>query len=199
MYYFLVGNVEESKYGEISNFVVEEKKSKFYAYVFNINNKDDALNKIEDIRKKNKEARHIVYIYNIIENGVKTIKFSDDGEPKGTGTRAIYDLLEKEGIVNILIVIVRIFGGALLGAGLLSRTYLNAAKNAITSCKKEILYNYVHITKEVPYSKYETQKNKLEELKSRSIISNIKVKYSDSVTLDFDIIDLYIPDLGELT
>lgn len=199
MNYYLSSKIKyKSKYGEISNSIIEEKKSKFYTYIFNIRSEAEAIDYIELIKKDNKDARHVVFIYNYIENGQKKIRFSDDGEPKGTGTKAIYELLEKENIVNTCIVIVRYFGGILLGAGPLSRTYLNGAREAILSCEKEILYNYVHITRKLEYSKYESIKNRLDDYISKSIIINLNIEYTNIITLNFDIIDLYIDELREL-
>ncbi len=74
----------ESKYGEIARGYVEEKKSKFISYIFNIKNQDEALGYIDKIKQDNKNARHVVYIYSYILNNMVNIKFSDDGEPQGT-------------------------------------------------------------------------------------------------------------------
>lgn len=126
----------ESRYGEISSYVYEEKKSKFMSYIFNISNKDNALKCIEMVRKENYDSKHIVYLYKIIQDKNEILKFSDDGEPQGTGTKAILEMIDKENITNILIIIVRYFGGILLGAGPLARAYLNSFKGAYKSLVK---------------------------------------------------------------
>lgn len=163
-YYSMINNDKNYKslFGEISSGVIIEKKSKFYSYVFKIANEEEALNNIAKIKEQNKEARHVVYIYSLLNGNVCNIRFSDDGEPKGTGTKAIYELLTKEGITNICIVIVRYFGGILLGAGPLSRTYLNSARVALDKCYKKEIYNYIEYNFNINYSKYTQIKSLLD-------------------------------------
>lgn len=163
-FYSMINNDKEYKslFGEISSGVIIEKKSKFYSYVFKITNEEEALNNIAKIKEQNKEARHVVYIYSLLNGNVCNIRFSDDGEPKGTGTKAIYELLTKEGITNICIVIVRYFGGILLGAGPLSRTYLNSARIALDLCDKKEIYNYIDYTTNITYSRYTQIKSLLD-------------------------------------
>ena len=115
----------------LSTSLYEEKKSKFYAYIFDINSVDDA-NKILSATKKHfKDARHVVYAY-VLENEYYC---SDDGEPSGTGGKAIFSLLEKQKIVNTLVIVVRYFGGILLGVGPLSRAYIKTVKMAEENLK----------------------------------------------------------------
>jgi uncharacterized YigZ family protein len=153
-YYTLISKKMKGADGELAQGFLQEKKSKFISYIFNIKNKEDACKYIENLRVKHKEARHIVYIYTYIDKENVNIKFSDDGEPQGTGTRAIYELLIKENITNICIVIVRYFGGILLGAGPLSRAYLNSAKEAILACTKVKFHNYININIITSYDNY---------------------------------------------
>lgn len=140
-----------SQYGEISSYIYEEKKSKFLCYVFACSNVNEANNSIEKIRKNNYDAKHIVYFYSIICDNSSIIKFSDDGEPQGTGTKAIYEMLKKECISNVCIVIVRYFGGILLGAGPLSRAYLNSFKGAYLLLNKEKIIEYRQISYKINY------------------------------------------------
>ena len=104
----------------------EEKKSKFYSYVFDVSKKKQATEIINKMQEEFKEARHVVYAY-IVEN---EFSYSDDGEPSGTAGKMIYSLMEKQNITNTLIVVIRYFGGILLGVGPLSRAYLKAVKVA---------------------------------------------------------------------
>lgn len=130
-----------SKYGEISYGYVEIKKSKFHSYIFNVKgiSIEEIKSKIEDIKKDNKKARHVLYAYEVIIDGVKQVKFSNDNEPQGTGVNSVISTLEKEGVTNYLVVMVRYYGGVLLGAGPLLRTYLKTFKDAYNECKKELI------------------------------------------------------------
>ena len=101
--------------------------SKFIAILFPLN--DDSLFKgiLNDIKKEFNKARHYVYAYRV---GQKS-KSNDDSEPKGTAGRPLLELLHKKDMNNCAIVVVRYFGGTKLGAGLLTRSYLNCVKEVI--------------------------------------------------------------------
>lgn len=187
-YYTLIEKKDiNSKFGEIAQGIIIEKQSKFLSFLFKIDSEFEAQEKIELIRKENLQARHVVYIYSILENNITNVKFSDDGEPKGTGIKAIYELIEKEKITNICIVIVRYFGGILLGAGPLSRTYLNAARVCIDSCYKKQIYNYINYEFECNYSVYNILKPKLEEFKNKEEIIIVNSKFNEKVELKLKI------------
>lgn len=142
-----------SKYGEFASSYIETKKSKFYTYVFNIDSEDIANGYIDNIRKDNKNAKHVVYVYSILNGSNPVIRFSDNGEPLSTGTKGILDLIQKECITNICIVIVRYFGGILLGAGPLARTYLNCLRKVIDITSKETIIAYRELTIDFEYNK----------------------------------------------
>lgn len=163
------GNI--GKYIYISSGLYEEKKSKFYSYIFKIENKEHAEDILNEIRKEFKDARHVVYAY-VIDN---TYKYSDDGEPSGTAGKMIYSLLEKQNVTNTLAVVIRYFGGILLGAGPLSRAYLKAVKSA-----EEAL----EIVEYIPKKIYVLECEYNEEPNLRSIIESsdaelIEVNYTD--------------------
>ena len=97
---------------------LEIKKSKFIAILYEINNIDEVNSIIDELKKEHKKARHIVYAYKI--NNLE--KNFSDKEPSGT-TRGLIDLIHHKNLDNTLIVVVRYFGGILLGAGGLTRAY----------------------------------------------------------------------------
>ena len=109
------------KYVKTSYF--ESKKSKFYGYLFEINNLSEVENILKEIKKEHKKARHVVYAYNI--NGTK--KKYEDKEPSNTAGKQILDIIKYKNLDNVLIVVVRYFGGILLGAGPLTRAYSKTA------------------------------------------------------------------------
>lgn len=196
--YTLNNQNNNTNYGEISKGQIIEKKSNFLSFIFKITEETQAVEYINKIKNNYKDARHIVYIYSYIKDNVVNIRFSDDGEPKGTGTKAIYELLTKENITNICIVIVRYFGGILLGAGPLSRAYLNTAKEGIKNCTKEIIYNYIPYEIKLIYSKYDIVKDLLDKrVEEGSIIIN-DIIFTEVVTLKLSVIDKYLNDIKEL-
>lgn len=132
---------------------VVEKKSKFIAFLTKVDSEEEALQKIEQIKKQHRDARHNVFAYRIAN---KMERYSDDGEPSGTAGVPILDILRGEKLQNVLVVVTRYFGGILLGTGGLVKAYSTAAKDAITSSEKvemrlcneleiEIDYNYYNI------------------------------------------------------
>lgn len=185
-------------FGEIANALIVEKQSKFYAYVFKTDNEEIAMSKVEEIRKANPHARHVVYIYSIFKNNIANIRFSDDGEPQGTGTKAIYELLEKEGITNICIVIVRYFGGILLGAGPLSRTYLNSAREALDNCTKKEILNYLDYSFVLEYNGYNIFKNRVEEYINNEIVIIEECNFNEKVEVKVRVVDEYLERITKL-
>ena len=107
-----------------------EKKSKFICHLFNVTNADEVTEIIKAEKKKYYDARHHCFAYVIGDDG-SDIKCSDDGEPSGTAGRPMLDILQKEGLTDILCVVTRYFGGTLLGTGGLVRSYSAALKDAI--------------------------------------------------------------------
>lgn len=198
-YYYLDNKVAlNGKYGEISTGLLEEKKSKFYSYIFHIDNELDAIEKIDAIKKDNKDARHVVYIYSYLDNNMPSIRFSDDGEPQGTGTKAIYELLDKERITNILIVIVRYFGGILLGAGPLSRAYLNSSKDAMDQLQKQEIHNYIEYSFKCSYNGYNIINSKISRYVDKSIVKIQNSEFKEDVSVTIKVIDEYLDEIKSI-
>lgn len=122
--------IEDSVQTEIS-----EKKSRFITNIFYVESKQSAEEIIKNIKAKYYDARHNCYAYSVLENGISFIKCSDDGEPSGTAGEPILNVIKKNNLQNILIIVTRYFGGILLGAGGLVRAYSNSAINGINSGK----------------------------------------------------------------
>lgn len=109
-------------------------KSRFIGYATPIKNEEEALSFIEKIKKKHWNATHNVPVYVVGESyGIQ--RYSDDGEPSGTAGVPILEMLKKEGITNICIVVTRYFGGIKLGTGGLVRAYTKAAKEAVSAAE----------------------------------------------------------------
>lgn len=111
----------------INEITIENKKSKFIGYFYELEDLKEVDQILNSIKKEHKKARHIPYAY--IYNG--KIKRTDDGEPKHTAGIQIYNALQNNHLNNHLIIIVRYFGGTLLGASNLLRTFSKLANNLI--------------------------------------------------------------------
>ena len=114
--------------------IYEEKKSRFIAQVYAVENEEQANEYIEAARKKYWDARHNCYAFVIGKNGDVT-RCSDDGEPSGTAGKPILEVILGAGVYNCLVIVTRYFGGTLLGTGGLVRAYTKSAKDAILDSK----------------------------------------------------------------
>ena len=118
----------EGAVGEIS-----EKKSRFIATVRPVKSEVEAIAFIEELRKKYWDASHNCYAWIIGKNGEEK-RASDDGEPSQTAGKPMLEVLEREKIVNVCVVVTRYFGGTLLGTGGLVRAYSGAVKEGLWAC-----------------------------------------------------------------
>lgn len=109
----------------------KEKGSKFLAFAFPVTEVAQVKTHLDALRKEYFDARHHCYAY-ILGQNKEVYRFGDDGEPSGTGGRPIYGQLLSADLTNTLIVVVRYFGGILLGASGLANAYKAAAFDAIT-------------------------------------------------------------------
>lgn len=102
-------------------------KSRFIGYSMPINSEEEALDFIDSIQIKHRDATHNVYAYVVGENS-NIQRFNDDGEPSGTAGIPVLEVIKKEDLRNIVIVVTRYFGGVKLGGGGLIRAYTKSAK-----------------------------------------------------------------------
>ncbi|STZ62943.1 IMPACT family member yigZ [Moraxella lacunata] len=109
--------------------VFEIKKSEFLAFAYPISQKDEVMFHVEQLRERYPDARHhcVAYILGDPHNTTHA-GFDDDGEPNGTAGRPILNVLQHKAIGNVLVVVVRYFGGIKLGAGGLTRAYATATQ-----------------------------------------------------------------------
>ena len=114
----------------IETYIVE-KKSKFIANIFYVENIEEAEERLKLIKKKYYDAKHNCYAYRVVEDGNIIERSSDDGEPSGTAGMPILDILRGREIANCIVIVTRYFGGILLGTGGLVRAYSEATNNAL--------------------------------------------------------------------
>lgn len=149
------------KYLTIKNNIETEivvKKSKFIATLIKVNSKEQAELEIQNMKKKYFNARHNCIAYRILENGTINERFSDDGEPSGTAGSPMLNILQKNNLTNILIVVTRYFGGILLGTGGLVRAYSDSLQKAIE--KSELLELTIGVECEVKMNYQQFEKFK---------------------------------------
>lgn len=120
----------------------KEKNSKFFGYAFPVTTEDEIKNHLEILRKQHYGAVHFCYAFQI---GTEKIQFraNDDGEPSNTAGAPIYGQIQSFGVTNVLVVVVRFFGGIKLGVGGLISAYRTAAQMALEA--SEIIEKTINI------------------------------------------------------
>ena len=141
-----------------------EKKSRFIANIFYVENKDECEEIIKQMKKRYYDAKHNCFAFSIFDGKNIVQKCSDDGEPSGTAGEPILNAIQKNNLNNVLIIVTRYFGGILLGAGGLIRAYSNSAINAINSAGKIVKQPGMEVQVNINYQdnemfKYYCEKN----------------------------------------
>ena len=143
------------KYITMKEFTQEEfieKKSRFIGSIAPVTSEEEAIAFVAEIKAKYKDANHNCYAY-VLRNG-QLMRFSDDGEPQGTAGKPILEVLLKEALTDVAVVVTRYFGGVLLGAGGLVRAYTQGAKCGIDSGEIIVMYESVRVELDIPYDFY---------------------------------------------
>ena len=177
---------------------IVEKKSRFIATVAPIASEEEALRFIEQTKKQYWDARHNCTAFTLGSRHQLT-RCSDDGEPAGTAGRPMLDVLLKENIHNVAVVVTRYFGGTLFGTGGLVRAYTDATKAAIEAADVVTVSVCVDIILEVPYSLYE-QLCRIAEVAGAKLAES---DFAENVLLTFRMLDgtqpPFLEKLTELT
>ncbi|WP_434353021.1 YigZ family protein [Psychrobacter sp. HD31] len=115
---------------------IEIKKSDFIAYAYSVTSREQAMTYVEQLKNQYPDARHHCWAYIIGDpSNTTSAGFDDDGEPSGTAGRPILNVLQHKAIGNVIIIVVRYFGGIKLGAGGLTRAYAGSAQAVIDEMK----------------------------------------------------------------
>lgn len=152
---------------------MEERKSLFICNIKRIENEEKAMEFINSIKMKYKDATHNVYAY--ITNNNISMRYSDDGEPQGTAGPPMLEVLKREGINDVVAVVTRYFGGIMLGAGGLIRAYGAACKAGVDAGQKVMRLNAKEFYITCDYDKYG---------KLNNYIQRKNIKVIDSVFLE---------------
>lgn len=128
-----------------NEFTLKEKSSEFIAKVYPVESEQQALDGLQNIRKKYFDATHHCFAYRI---NYDLTKFSDDGEPKGTAGIRILNAIDHFDLIDVLVIVVRYFGGTKLGIGPLGKAYYNASLGVLNQSQivKLSLYQLIEIT-----------------------------------------------------
>lgn len=162
---------------EVSNYEIVVLKSKFISFLLPLKGLDDVENILKIKSKEYPKARHICYAF--VFNDIK--KCSDDGEPNGTAGKPLLDLLEENYIINSILIVVRIFGGSLLGKGRLHKAYYESGKGAVLNAKYYEIVDCIEYKVEINIECLEIFKNYLK----YNHIDILDIKFNDKINITF--------------
>ncbi len=162
---------------------IEEKKSRFIANIFYVKDLEEVEQRLKEVRAKYFDASHHCYAFRVEQENMIKEKQSDDGEPAGTAGLPMLNILQKNELVNVLVIVTRYFGGTLLGTGGLVRAYSLAVQKALESANMTIQkMGYVMKVKieykELEKFKYYCKKNE---------IKIIDLQYEDNIFCTIEI------------
>lgn len=183
------------KYGEDE---ITINESRFIGYAMPVESEEEAIDFIERIKTKHRDATHNVYAY-VLGGDNNIQRFSDDGEPSGTAGIPALEVIKKEDLRNIVVVVTRYFGGIKLGTGGLIRAYTKGAKIGLES--GIIIDKVLHIKMKVriDYTIYGVIENYL--MNKGYLIDDIV--YDDAVNIyvyiKFSEVDSFIKTINDLT
>ena len=135
-----------------------ERKSKFIATLCHIESVEEAEKIIRQTRRKYYDARHNCFAYRVMEEKNIKEKFSDDGEPSGTAGAPMLNILQKNNLANVLVIVTRYFGGILLGTGGLLRAYSDSLISAINKADLVKMFLGRQLQAVLDYSEFENFK-----------------------------------------
>ena len=173
-----------------------EKRSRFLGHIRHVDSEEEAKAFVNQIKKEHYDARHNCWCY-LIKDG--PVRYSDDGEPQGTAGMPVLDVLRKNDCVDAIIVVVRYFGGTLLGTGGLVRAYQKATQEGLAHSTVIEKQQGRQITIATDYNGL----GKLQYLVAKNGITTMDTRYTDSVELDvmcpLDTLDRFLAEVIEAT
>lgn len=187
---------------EMAVSTLEEQRSKFVSVLIHVESEDNVRKQLNRIKKEYPKATHYCYGYRLLDG---TSRSSDAGEPSGTAGMPIYMTLERHNLKNVLLVVIRYFGGTLLGAGGLTRTYRKSAEQVILSAKLKEMKPLPHFYVRVPLKDFSLVESRLAAwgatLVERLISDHVSFEGYASRSLIHDLINLglgqwEVTDLG---
>lgn len=155
------------------------KKSCFIGVIAPCLNENDVLLDLKQLHSEHVNATHIAYAYRIKTDNGLVYRFHDAGEPTGTAGKPIYQQLDGKGLVNVLVAVIRYFGGIKLGAGGLTRAYGNTAKNVIDTAPIHPYIDWVKMPLTLHYNQMQPLEYLLKKLNGRIV----KQDFSEQVKL----------------
>ena len=148
------------------------KKSKFIGEIAPCASESEANQLLKKFHTQHPHANHIVFAYRILSEKGTVCRFHDAGEPSGTAGKPIFQYLQGKQLINVLLVVIRYFGGIKLGTGGLTRAYGNTAKKVIEASEIFPFVKFVEITLTLEYRQMQALEYQLKKLGGRIVEQN---------------------------
>lgn len=169
-----------------------EKKSKFIANIYYVQSQEEVESILKETKKKYYDAKHNCYAYSILTKDGIINKMSDDGEPSGTAGAPMLNIITKNELTNVLVVVTRYFGGVLLGTGGLVKAYSEATMQALEKAKIIKEEKGYELEVKISYNEWEKfryycEKNRINILNviyDEKIKSRIEVTYIEKMKIN---------------
>ena len=175
----------------------KDKGSKFIAYAYPIQHEDEVKDKIQLLKKEHHNARHHCYAFRLGSDG-QNFRFSDDGEPSGTAGRPIYGQLLSKEVTDILVVVVRYFGGTLLGVGGLINAYKNATADVLENCTIKECIIYANLKMQFDYTLQNLIMRRLDEFNAQIIDSIYEMDCTLTVGIPKSGMEMFLKSFEEV-
>ncbi len=191
-----VGNFSYKTVKEKAEGFFSDRKSKFYSFVYPVENEEDVKQILKELRKKYHDARHHVYAFRLGADK-KLYRYSDDGEPANSSGLPVFNVIKSYDLTNVLIVVVRYFGGKKLGIPGLINAYRTAAEDAVGNAtivekKLEVKYKIV-----APYSELDFVMNSVQKFKGKILAQNYSENCEMEVSLPKELESQFVATLGK--
>ncbi len=169
------------------------KKSRFIGYIIPCQTEKEIIQQLNQLHQQHPQASHIVFAYRIKSaNGIIS-RFNDAGEPSGTAGKPVFKHIEGNDLINVLMVVIRYFGGVKLGAGGLTRAYGNTARKVIESSSINEFIAYAEAKLELDYKQMQLFEYQLAKLDG----TIIQKDFSENICLVITIPEKNLPALQQ--
>ena len=174
-----------------------EKRSEFIGYLMPITSNDDAVAFIQSVKAEHRKAKHHVYAYILRDSNIT--RYSDDGEPQGTAGVPVLEVLQKRQLTDLCCVVVRYFGGILLGGGGLVRAYSHSASLTCDAAQIQHMCQSIPLTLQMDYTLYGKVTNVLPKYGVLEVSSDFGTDVMLELQVRGEVVDALKAELTELS
>ncbi len=174
-----------------------EQRSRFIGYIAPVSSEQQAMEFIGGIKAKHRDATHNVFAYTLQNGQIR--RCSDDGEPSGTAGAPVLDVILKEGLTDVAVVVTRYFGGILLGAGGLARAYSHAAKLAVNAAQRVEMTECILLSLTMAYNWYAQVQRVLPRYNAQVQGSDFAAEVGLTVLIRAERAQAFVEELTELS